>query len=252
MRWHVVGTRFGIHVDPDEGLLVQGAEGFQLTWMDAKVGDWVVSPRRGKAVEINALWFNALTLLAGWLSDIGDPEADEIADRATQSRMSFNRRFWIEDRAHLYDVVDGDNGDDPSFRPNQIIAMSLGNPVLDASHWEPVLEAVRKRLVTPPGLRSLAAGEPDYKQRISVTCGRVTRHTIRDRLGVADRAVYQCLAARAPRRQRDSAAFSQWLWCASGRGRGRFDQRNSRRRAALHPGVASRRHGASRKCCAAS
>jgi predicted glycogen debranching enzyme len=162
---HIVGTRFGIHVDPDDGLMAQGHEDLPLTWMDAKVGDWVVTPRRGKAVEINALWFNALTLLAGWLHDIGDPEADEIADRATQSRTSFNRRFWMKDRAHLYDVVDGENGDDPAFRPNQIMAMSLDHPVLDASHWKAVLEAVRERLLTPVGLRSLAAGEPDYKAR---------------------------------------------------------------------------------------
>src|SRR5262249_27097452 len=149
VRCHVVGTRFGIHVDPDDGLLLQGAVGLPLTWMDAKVGDWVVTPRRGKAVEINALWFNALVLLAGWLRDAGDRAADEIADRATQCRMSFNRRFWIEDRAHLYDVVDGENGDDPAFRPNQILAMSLDNPVLDPPHWAPVLEAVRLRLLTP-------------------------------------------------------------------------------------------------------
>jgi predicted glycogen debranching enzyme len=162
---HIAGTRFGIHVDPKDGLLSEGAEGYQLTWMDAKVGDWVVTPRRGKAVEINALWFNALILLAGWLREAGDPEADQIVEHAALTRASFNRRFWIADRGYLYDVVDGENGDDPTFRPNQIIAISLENPVLDASHWQSVLGSVRERILTPFGLRSLAPGEPDYKPR---------------------------------------------------------------------------------------
>jgi len=165
VRHHVEGIRFGIRVDPGDGLLSQGAEGYQLTWMDAKVGDWVVTPRRGKAVEINALWYNALRLLAGWLSDAGDPEAAEIADRAAVAKTSFNRRFWHAQKRHLYDVVDGENGDDLSFRPNQIFAISLPNPVLDPEHWQPVLAAVRERLLTPLGLRSLAPDEPEYKPR---------------------------------------------------------------------------------------
>src|SRR6185437_3510314 len=90
---HLKGTRFGIGVDPRDGLLRQGQEGYQLTWMDAKVGDWVVTPRRGKAVEINALWYNALCLLADWLREAHDPEADEFAAHADKSRYSFNRRF---------------------------------------------------------------------------------------------------------------------------------------------------------------
>jgi predicted glycogen debranching enzyme len=162
---HLEGTRFGIRVDPQDGLLTQGAEGYQLTWMDAKVGDWVVTPRRGKAVEINALWFNALQLLAGWLRDCGDPEAEAIAGHAVRARAAFNRRFWHEKKAHLYDVVDGERGDDATFRPNQIFAISLEHPVLDEARWEPVVEAVRSRLLTPLGLRSLAPGEPDYKAR---------------------------------------------------------------------------------------
>jgi len=165
VRHHVEGTRFGIRVDPEDGLLTQGADGYQLTWMDAKVGDWVVTPRRGKTVEINALWFNALQLLAGWLRDAGDPAADEIAGRAERARASFNRRFWLEGKGQLYDVVDGEHGDDPTFRPNQIFAISLGNPVLDRDRWEPVVHAVRGRLLTPFGLRSLAPGEPDYSPR---------------------------------------------------------------------------------------
>ncbi|MBV9552538.1 MAG: glycogen debranching enzyme N-terminal domain-containing protein, partial [Alphaproteobacteria bacterium] len=130
VRHHLKGTRFGIRVDPADGLLTQGAEGFQLTWMDAKVGDWVVTPRRGKAVEINALWYNALTLLAGWLKQENDDDATEVAAHAERARAAFNERFWIPAKRHLYDVVDGEGGDDASFRPNQIFALSLEHPVL--------------------------------------------------------------------------------------------------------------------------
>ncbi len=165
VRLHREGTRFGIKVDPRDGLLHQGEEGYQLTWMDAKVGDWVVTPRRGKAVEINALWYNALRLTAGWLRAAHDPEADDIAGSAEMARASFNRRFWYEAGGYLYDVVDGENGDDAAFRPNQIFALALGHPVLDREHWEAVVTAVRTKLVTPVGLRSLAPGEPDYKPR---------------------------------------------------------------------------------------
>src|SRR5688500_2632660 len=161
---HLGGTRFGIHVDPADGLLVQGEEGYQLTWMDAKVDGWVVTPRRGKAVEINALWYNALRLLETWLrEEEGDEAARAIAVRADRSRASFNGRFWYEAGGYLYDLVDGDAGDDPACRPNQLLAISLEHPVLDQSRWAPVVEIVRDRLLTPVGLRSLAPGHPDYK-----------------------------------------------------------------------------------------
>jgi predicted glycogen debranching enzyme len=160
---HLQGTRFGIRVDPADGLLTQGAEGYQLTWMDAKVGDWVVTPRRGKAVEINALWYNALCLLAAWLEAAKDGDAASMAGHAEKARASFNRRFWHEAGGHLFDVVDGPGGDDARFRPNQIFALSLDHPVLDAEHREAVVVAVRDRLLTPVGLRSLAVGEPDFK-----------------------------------------------------------------------------------------
>jgi predicted glycogen debranching enzyme len=165
VRRHLEGTRFGIKADPRDGLLSQGAEGYQLTWMDAKVGDWVVTPRRGKAVEINALWYNALSLLTQWLRDARHPEADEIAGHAELARQSFNRRFWNEGRGCLYDIIDGENGDDASFRPNQIFAVSLPHPVLDQQHWRPVVDAVEQKLLTPFGLRSLAPDEPDFKPR---------------------------------------------------------------------------------------
>jgi len=166
---HLGGTRFGIGVDPADGLLRQGAEGYQLTWMDAKVDDWVVTPRRGKAVEINALWYNALRLLEGWAREesAASWEARNLAAHAERCRESFNRRFWYAEGGYLYDVVDGvvagEPGDDAACRPNQLFAIALDHPVLDRQRWEPVLQVVSERLLTPVGLRSLAPGHPDYK-----------------------------------------------------------------------------------------
>jgi predicted glycogen debranching enzyme len=163
---HVSGTHYGIAVDPRDGLLAQGAEGYQLTWMDAKVDGWVVTPRRGKAVEINALWYNALRLLQGWLVEMrGEASAEQVRGLADRVYESFNQRFWIADLGYLYDVVDGEHGDSAECRPNQIFAISLDHPVLLPERWSSVLESVRRRLVTPVGLRSLAPGEPAYKER---------------------------------------------------------------------------------------
>jgi len=161
---HVRGTRFGIGIDERDGLLREGAEGFQLTWMDAKVGDWVVTPRRGKPVEINALWYNALRLLEGWLRDFGfHDESRDISRRADRVRSSFNERFWYADGGYLYDVIDGPDGDSTEFRPNQLFAFSLDYPVLEPSRWASVLEKVESRLLTPVGLRSLAPGSRGYR-----------------------------------------------------------------------------------------
>jgi predicted glycogen debranching enzyme len=163
---HLAGTHFGIRVDPADGLLTQGAEHYQLTWMDAKVGDWVVTPRRGKAVEINALWYNALRLMAGWLDAAGQEAPAELCRvSAARARESFNRRFWNAPAGHLYDVVDGEHGDDPACRPNQIFAISLPHPVLDQPHWAAVVDVVTRTLVTPVGLRSLAPGHPEYQPK---------------------------------------------------------------------------------------
>jgi predicted glycogen debranching enzyme len=161
---HVHGTRFGIRVDPADGLLTQGEPGYQLTWMDAKVGDWVVTPRRGKTVEINALWYNSLRLLEGWLrvhrSAAAALPVSELAGRAARS---FNGRFWYERGGWLYDVVDGEHGNDSACRPNQLLSFSLRHPVLDSTRWAGVLDVVSSKLLTPAGLRSLAPGDPDYK-----------------------------------------------------------------------------------------
>src|SRR5438128_4822903 len=104
---HVRGTHYGIGVDPADGLLRQGADGYQLTWMDAKVDGWVVTPRRGKAVEINALWYNALKLMEQWAGELRDPvAAQEYQQRADHAGRSFNSRFWFAEGGYLYDVVD--------------------------------------------------------------------------------------------------------------------------------------------------
>jgi predicted glycogen debranching enzyme len=165
IRHHLRGTHFGIHIDPGDGLFTQGAQGYQLTWMDAKVGDWVVTPRRGKAVELNALWYNALCLMQSWTGQFGGGEGLDLAEHAARARASFNTRFWYEAGGYLYDVVDGEHGDDPCCRPNQVFAIALPHPILDRDRWEPVMKVVRERLLTPVGLRSLAPGEPEYKSR---------------------------------------------------------------------------------------
>jgi predicted glycogen debranching enzyme len=166
-RRHMHGTRFHICVDPADCLLRQGAEGYQLTWMDAKVEDWVVTPRRGKAVEINALWYNAQRLLAKWVhEERGAGEAQPIEESAARTYGSFQERFWYEEGGYLYDVVDTEGGGgDASLRPNQLFAISLDYPVLDQSRWSRVLNVVCQKLLTPVGLRSLAPGHPDYKEK---------------------------------------------------------------------------------------
>ena len=163
---HVEGTHYGIGVDPTDDLLRQGAEGYPLTWMDAKVGDWVVTPRRGKAVEVNALWHNALRLLARWLRlERGQRAAREVEQRADRVRASFNARFWNEELGYLNDVIDGPDGASTECRPNQLLAISLPHPVLDPARWPRVVDVVRERLLTPYGLRSLAPGSANYKPR---------------------------------------------------------------------------------------
>lgn len=159
--WHIRGTRYGIHVDTD-GLLHAGQNGVQLTWMDAKIGDWVVTPRIGKPVEIQALWYNALCVMSDLAIRFGDTaqqarysEMDEIA------RESFNGQFW-NDRDHcLYDVVH-DQAKDASIRPNQIFAVSLPHTMLDAARARKVVNKVEKELLTPVGLRSLSPHDPSY------------------------------------------------------------------------------------------
>jgi predicted glycogen debranching enzyme len=173
---HLRGTDFGIAVDPSDGLLRQGAIGYQLTWMDAKVGDWVVTPRRGKAVEINALWYNALRLAVEWIDIIGGTNVDRsrLIQQADLTYESFQKRFWNADLNSLYDVVDSPeekNGqlvntrDDASIRPNQVIAIALKYPAVAEEKWKSVLEVVKQELLIPMGLRSLSPHDKAYKSK---------------------------------------------------------------------------------------
>ena len=162
VRHHHKGTHFNIGVDPRDGLLQAGAAGYQLTWMDAKVDDWVVTPRRGKPVEIQALWYNALRVMAEWGGQFGDAP-EQWLETAEQAESSFHRRFWFEQGGYLYDVVDGERGDDASLRPNQIFSLSLRFPILRQERWRLVMDAVTDKLLTPFGLRSLSPDHPDYK-----------------------------------------------------------------------------------------
>ncbi|HEY8741755.1 MAG TPA: amylo-alpha-1,6-glucosidase, partial [Chloroflexota bacterium] len=156
------GTLFGIGVDPDDHLLRAGAPGVQLTWMDAKVDDWVVTPRRGKPVELNALWYNALRVVERWSAKVGGQQK-RYAALADACAAAFNRRFWYAEGGYLYDVVDGDDGDDHALRPNQVLALSLPFPVLSPERRLAVLDQVEATLLTPVGLRTLAQHDPAYR-----------------------------------------------------------------------------------------
>ena len=159
--WHIRGTRHGIRMDPDDGLLSGGADGLQLTWMDAKYEDWVVTPRRGKPVEINALWYAALKFADQAFTRIGWRGAyDETV--LTRVEDSFAERFWNPDTGGLFDVVDGPDGSDPSIRPNQIIALAVAGDLLTHAQRTSVLDQARRTLLTPVGLRSLAPDDPAY------------------------------------------------------------------------------------------
>ena len=216
VQHHLRGTKFGIHIDPGDGLFTQGADGYQLTWMDAKVGDWVVTPRRGKTIELNALWYNALCLMQSWTEQYGGGGGIDFAGHAARARESFNRRFWYEAGGYLYDVVDGEHGDDTCCRPNQIFAISLPHPVLDRERWEPVMKVIRERLLTPVGLRSLAPGETDYKSRYYGDLRARRRVSPGHRLGVADRTLRRCRAEASWSRSIAPAEPARGLRPASG------------------------------------
>ena len=160
--WHVHGTRYKIHVDVD-GLLYSGEPGVQLTWMDAKIGDWVVTPRTGKAVEIQALWYNALCVMNDLATRFGDAERQpKYFEMAAIARDSFNGEFWNEGEQCLYDVIDGSEKD-ASIRPNQIFAVSLPHRIVAAEHARAVVDKVEAELLTPVGLRSLSPSDPRYE-----------------------------------------------------------------------------------------
>jgi predicted glycogen debranching enzyme len=163
---HVAGTRYNIRVDSADGLLYAGGPGIQLTWMDAKVGDWVVTPRTGKPVEINALWINALDTMAKFARQIGKP-ADSYERFSAQAQHSF-QKFWNPDRNCCFDVIDVPSsakiaGKDPALRPNQILAVSLPISPLTRDQQKSIVDLCAQRLLTCYGLRSLAPGEPNYQ-----------------------------------------------------------------------------------------
>ncbi|HXW28179.1 MAG TPA: amylo-alpha-1,6-glucosidase [Xanthobacteraceae bacterium] len=166
VEWHQKGTRYGIRVDPADGLLKTAAAGVQLTWMDAKVGDWVVTPRVGKPVEINALWYNALCIMGAFATRLAVP--DSFSSQAEAARRSF-ARFVRADGVGLFDVIDGPHGDDANIRPNQIFAVSLPYSPLSSQDQARVVRVCRRHLLTAFGLRSLAPGSPAYHPHYSGT-----------------------------------------------------------------------------------
>jgi len=163
VRWHQKGTRYGIAEDPTDGLLRAGEPGVQLTWMDAKVGDWVVTPRIGKPIEVNALWHNALRAMGRFAQRLGRPAGrwEGLADR---TRTGF-ARFWNAGAGYCFDVLDGPDGDDGALRPNQIFAVSLPESPLPRDRQRQVVDACARHLLTSFGLRSLAPGHPAYQGR---------------------------------------------------------------------------------------
>jgi predicted glycogen debranching enzyme len=159
--WHCRGTRYSIHLDSRDGLLYAGEAGVQLTWMDAKVGDWVVTPRIGKPVEVNALWYNALRIMTRFASELGIAHGnyEAMAERALAGFL----RFWNLETSYCYDVLDGPEGNDAALRPNQIFAVSLPDSPLTPVQQQKVVEACQQKLLIPYGLRSLAPHHPPYQ-----------------------------------------------------------------------------------------
>ena len=159
--WHCRGTRYNIHLDRSDGLLYAGESGVQLTWMDAKVGDWVVTPRIGKPIEVNALWYNALRSMAVFAQQLGKPD-QEYKLMQEQAATGFTR-FWNDALGYCYDVLDGPQGHDDSLRPNQIFTVSLPASPLTSVQQQGVVESCARFLLTSHGLRSLAPNHPQYQ-----------------------------------------------------------------------------------------
>ncbi|MGB7250495.1 MAG: amylo-alpha-1,6-glucosidase [Phormidesmis sp.] len=159
--WHIRGTRYNIRIDSGDGLLYAGEPGAQLTWMDAKVDDWVVTPRVGKPVEINALWHNALVCMERFAQQLGQP-GDRYTVLARQTASSF-AKFWQAEAGYCYDVIDGPNGHESALRPNQLFAVSLPfAPPLSAQQQRAIVDTCAQQLLTSHGVRSLTPTHPDY------------------------------------------------------------------------------------------
>jgi predicted glycogen debranching enzyme len=163
LAWHRRGTRYNIHMDSQDGLLYTGEPGVQLTWMDAKVGGWVVTPRIGKPVEINALWYNALRLMTEFAEQLEEPSG-EYAEMAERVSRSFSH-FWNGATDYCFDVIAGPKGDDPTLRPNQLLAVSLPKSPLTPEQQRSVVDACARYLLTSHGLRSLSPSDEGYVGR---------------------------------------------------------------------------------------
>lgn len=161
--WHIRGTRYNIHADPKDGLLFAGENGVQLTWMDAKIGDWVVTPRTGKPIEVNALWLNALKIMGDFARLLKKPSKtfDDALDKAKEGFQ----RFWNESQNCCFDVLDGPDGHDAAVRPNQIFAVSLPINALAPEKERMIVEKLSQELYTPRGLRSLSCKDSRYRGR---------------------------------------------------------------------------------------
>jgi predicted glycogen debranching enzyme len=159
------GTRYNIHMD-DDGLIAGGVPGAQLTWMDAKAGEWVVTPRYGKPVEIQALWVRSLEVGADLAARFGDPAyATRCREERVRAISSFRTKFWHTEGGYLYDVIDGPEGSDASIRPNQIYALSLCDDLVTKKQAAGIIRVVQDHLLTPVGLRTLAPTDRRYRPR---------------------------------------------------------------------------------------
>jgi predicted glycogen debranching enzyme len=196
------GTRYGIRVDAD-GLIRAGEPGVQLTWMDAKVGDWVVTPRIGTPIEVNALWLSTLTFLAE-IAPLHGADASAFAELHARARAACER-YWNPAAGYAFDVIDGPDGNDPTMRPNPILAARASAGFFDAGRRRAIVEACSRTLLTPVGLRSLAPDDPSYRPRYSGDQTARRRLSSGHRLGLADRALRRGASGRIwrhPRRRR--------------------------------------------------
>ena len=163
IRWHVEGTRFNIKVASD-GLLFSGAEGVQLTWMDAKIGDWVVTPRRGKPIEISALWYRALSIMQKLSEKWGTAEQSSLyTELAAKIKVVFEETYWYADGGYFYDLINEFGNPDPALRPNQIIAMAVAPELFTPDKARSALSQIQNNLLTPFGLRTLSPHDPAYR-----------------------------------------------------------------------------------------
>lgn len=163
VRWHVKGTRFGIKVDPQDGLLASGGPGVQLTWMDVKIGDWVVTPRSGKPIEISALWYRACRVMENLAGRYHKPEIAYYQGLAARVAANFENTYWNPAGGYFYDCINPDGQPDASLRPNQAIALAVAPELVRPELRQAALEVVGRSLLTPYGLRTLNRENSDYK-----------------------------------------------------------------------------------------